>query len=204
MKRIILLLLCFTMVAGLIGCAPKEAEGELQVGFGRADITPQFSTMLWGYPGQQTRWSNQVLDPLYATCVSFTDAQNNTILTYTVDLLYCGGSVAMAKKDISNATGVAPQNIMISATHTHSGPVTETNDAGTEKYVAYLQEQMVAAAVDAMADRKSAEMYTTSTRLERMTFVRHYRMNDGTVAGSNFGSWDSGIVKHMQEADNEM
>lgn len=207
MKRIIALLLCLALAAGLLGCTPQEEENTstLQVGFSRTDITPQYSVQLHGYPGASNRWSTNVLDPLCATCIAFTDAEGNTILLYTMDLLYCFSTVVLAKRDISKATGVPTQNIMIATTHTHSAPDVESKDVGMVKYVEFMQEQMVAAAVEAMADRKPAEMYTTSTRLKNMNFVRHYIMNDGSVVGDNFGD-PSGksYVKHMREADNEM
>jgi hypothetical protein len=37
-----------------------------------------------------------------------------------------------------------------------------------------------------------------------MNFIRHHRMADGTYAGSNFGSWDSGIVDHATDTDPRM
>ncbi len=64
---------------------------------------------------------------------------------------------------------------------------------------------MVAAAQEALADRKSAEMYTTVTTLTNMNFVRHYRMDDGSVVGDNFGDPEGKTyVKHVKDADNEM
>lgn len=207
MKRIIALLLCLALAAGLLGCTPKEEENTstLQVGFSRTDITPDFSVQLHGYPGAANRWSDNVLDPICATCVALTDAEGNTILLYTMDLLYCFSPAVLAKRDISKATDVPAQNIMIATTHTHSAPHVELDDPGMVKYVEFMQEQMVAAAVEAMADRKPAEMYTTSTRLTNMNFVRHYRMDDGSVVGDNFGDpTGKTYVKHMRDADNEM
>ena len=207
MKKTIALLLCLVLAVGLLGCSPKEEESSsatLQIGFSRQDITPDGSVQLHGYPGLNSRWSQNVLDPITATCIAITDAQDNTILLYTMDLLYCEASVIMAKRAITKATGVDALNIIIATTHNHSAPWVESTDYWVPDYVDFMHEQMVAAAVEAMADRKPAEIYATSTTMKGMTFVRHYLMNDGTVAGANFGSFDSGIVKHMRDADEQL
>ena len=208
MKRIVSLCLCLCLVFALAGCNNKEAESAstLQVGFGRTDITPQSSVQLMGYFQDNIRWSTTVLDPLYATCLAFTDADGNTVLQFTVDLCSPTGTVlAFSRKAISKETGIDINNIMISCTHTHSGPWIGSTDITMEKYNDFLEEQLIVAAKDALADRKAAEMYTTTTHLDKMNFVRHYRLDDGSVAGPNFGD-DTGktYVKHVKDADNEM
>jgi hypothetical protein len=48
-------------------------------------------------------------------------------------------------------------------------------------------------------------MYTTTTKLENMNFVRHYRLDDGSVIGDNFGTLGNHtIVDQVRESDNEM
>lgn len=207
MKKIIALLLVLVLSVGMFGCAPKEEEGiknTLQVGFSRKDITPKTSCQLAGYPGFEGRWSANVLDPICATCVAITDADGNTLLVYTIDSLYCTGEFLLKRKDISKTTGIPAQNIMMAATHTHSAPYSSSTELWQTYYVDLLEEQLVSAAVEALADRKPAEIFTASTRLNNMTFVRHYLMNDGTISGPNFGNTQSGYVKHVREADNEM
>jgi hypothetical protein len=63
----------------------------------------------------------------------------------------------------------------------------------------------VNAAVEAMNDRAPAELYGAKVQTQGMTFVRHYKMADGTYAGANFGSFKNAtIVDHAAKADEEM
>lgn len=84
---------------------PKQYS--LQVGYGRADITPDFKMPLQGYPGPENRIFSRVLDPIYATCIAFSDGET-TVLLYTLDLTgSCWAAVAQAKADIQKELGGA-------------------------------------------------------------------------------------------------
>ena len=135
MKRFFALLLCLILALCLAGCDDKkdDAAASLQVGFGREDITPEYSVPIGGTGGVDvTSFSTQ--DPLYATCLAFTDGEGNTILLYHMDLINSSGSVDFAREDISEATGIPLQNIMLAATHTHSGPTTSTASDIMDRY----------------------------------------------------------------------
>ncbi len=123
MKRILCLFLCLLLVVGVFGCSKKEEASTLQVGFGREDITPAYSMPMRGYDNPMERWSQTVLDPLYTTCIAFRDADGNTVLLYHNDLCSTPATVfTFIRKEISEQTGIPVDNIMVSATHTHSGP----------------------------------------------------------------------------------
>jgi hypothetical protein len=74
-----------------------------------------------------------------------------------------------------------------------------------QDYIDFMAGQMKQAAVDAMADRKPAEMYITSIAAMGLNCIRHYKMADGTVAGDNFGTFKNNtIVGHYREVDSTM
>jgi len=56
-------------------------------------------------------------------------------------------------------------------------------------------------ALDALADRSAAQIYTARVETEGMNFVRRYIMNDGSLCGDNWGSMETGIRCHETEAD---
>lgn len=212
MKRLLTVLLCIVLSICLLACnndgnnettAPSEAS-TLLVGFGREDITPESSVPLGGYFGLVS--SDSVLDPLYATCIAFTDAENNTILLYHMDLCTVGGTVIpFARKAISEATGIPIGNVMVAATHTHSAPDIDKPDPIIEDYADFMEQKMIAAAKAALDDRKPSEMYTARTELTGLNFVRHYIMDDKSVVGDNFGdSTGKKYVKHVRDADSQM
>jgi len=176
----------------------------IQVGFGRAEITPKHSVPMTGYGNEAHRYSQNVLDPLYATCLAFTDEEGNTALLYALDLLCCWNQMReMAAADL----GFPVECVNLSANHTHGGPLTniERGFAETEAYVfGELREGLAQAGKQALADRKNAQMYITDTHTERMNFVRRYLMEDGTYSGPGFGNANQPIVRHETEADNRM
>lgn len=180
---------------------------ELKVGFGRADITPQESVPLGGYGNSSHRMSDNVLNPLAATCIAFTDAAGTTALVFTLDLTSATEYFANRfQPAVSKATGVPMDHIFASGTHNHSSPdLGNTEQPSIPRYLDLLERQLVAAAKDAMADRKSAKMFITSTATKGMNFVRRYILQDGTPAGDNYGHFDqSPIARHETEVDNTM
>ena len=181
-----------------------EMGGCIQVGFGREDITPDYSVPLAGYGNTHKRMSTSIQTRLYVTCVAITDQFDETILVVSMDLINCSWDMEI-RTAISKATGVPTSNIAVSATHTHAAP---DPDSTLDVIATYKQEFLVHAAnaaIAAMADRSEAFAYTGSTYLEKMNTVRHYLMADGTYAGDNFGTFTGNtIVEPAEKADNQL
>lgn len=179
-------------------------ENNLLVGFGRRNITPTESVPLAGYGNTSKRLSTCVLNDLFTTCIAFTDGEGETVLLFYNDLVNSSAEFFdPIRQAVSDTTGIPFHNIMVSATHTHSGP-----DLGNGKipsippYHGFLKEQMVAAAVEALADRKEATIEMGSTIVEGMNFVRHYIKENGCFASPNHHPLaDSPIVRHATKAD---
>jgi len=54
----------------------------------------------------------------------------------------------------------------------------------------------------AMEDRAPGMIYVSGTPTERMNFIRHYKLADGSYAGANFGDWRrGGVVGHASNND---
>lgn len=175
----------------------------LLAGFGRADITPDHPVHMQG-GNWRGRVSTGVLDPLYATCIAFT-VGNQTVLLYTTDLkLVTENFYKVTLDEISAATGVPRNQIFLSATHTHSSVAIRYPWEGVEAYRSFFNAAAVRAAKDALADRVPCTVLTGTAETEGLNFVRHYLMNDGTVAGANFGSHKSGYARHIKEPDRQM
>ena len=105
MKRLLTVLFCLLLAFCLMACTPDnladttgDGSTTLQVGFGREDITPDYSVLLGGY---SDRWNSQILDHVYATCIALTDSDNNTILVFHMDLLNSNSLFALASLDFN-------------------------------------------------------------------------------------------------------
>ncbi len=152
----------------------------LKIGFGRRDITPQWSVPLAGYGNTNTRMSRNVLDPLTTSCVAFTDEQDNTLLLISNDLVKTAQDMAdELRKELCVTLGIPQSHIMICNTHTHCGP--DLLNFGNEGIVRYRPEfvkQVKIAASEALLDRKPAELYIGRSYPEGLNWCRHYILDE--------------------------
>ena len=209
MKRFLCLLLDFLMAMSLLACQQGEKaetpawEGKFAVGFGRADVTPDFPVEMKGYgaSGVGPRMSENVLSNLYMTCIAITDATGHTVLFFSFDhKSFSGSNAKVLREAASEATGIPIEDIIISCTHTHSAP-----ELGNEEYMPIAKAGTVQAALDALADRAVSTFEYASSMIEDMAFVRHYNTDTGIVVGSNFHPAGAGKeISHTTEADKEL
>ena len=209
MKRLMSFVLMILLVIGLCACGGETVSEEpettagLQVGFGRANITPKEPVWISG-GGNPNRISTSFIDYLYVTCVAITDPSGNTYLIFTQDLQGTRESyTGPAKKTISQETGVPVENMMISSTHTHSAPgLTNASRTGIPAAIKIYSEGMLRAAQDAMADRSPATVSVGCTQAEDYVFVRHYILDNGTYAGANYGDFNKSTIRdHAYKAN---
>lgn len=88
----------------------------------RVDISPPKGLCLMGFP-HYPRHNTGVHDPLYAACMYLNDGKTE-IAMVTLDLLYFSKRyVNEVRSRVNKECGIDGANIMISASHTHSGPM---------------------------------------------------------------------------------
>ena len=212
MKKILSMMLASLILLSLCACGgsqnnPQQTQNPqnttLEVGFGKENITPDYAVPLQG-GNYAERWSEGVSDYCYATCIAMRSGED-TVLVFTIDIkLMSGVAYDAIKGAIMQKTGVPVANIFMNATHTHSAPAIRYSWDGSSRYAAEFTNALVAAADKAVKDLTPATMAAGYVETEGLSFVRHYVMNDGTYAGSNFGSFESGRKEHVREADGQM
>ena len=126
-------------------------------GAATTDITPTDSQFLFGYPHVR-RYSCGVHDPLLSSALYLSD-QHTGLLWVANDVIFISrDTAARVRARIGAQTGIPAAQTMITATHTHSGPLTadmfsNAADAAVPKvdprYLARLEDGIVAAAVTA-------------------------------------------------------
>lgn len=210
MKRIISLLLTVVLMLGLCACGESAPEDttpaevtSLQVGFAREIVMPKIGT-----PELDGTASGRIMtdfmDNLTVTCVALRGVNGETVLVYTTDRKAAGEEVFnQCRTEISQATGIAEDHIMLGATHTHSAPKFSGWD-GAAQYVEDFKAAMVKVGQDSLADLSGAEAYYGSVETENCVYVRHYRLMDGTVTSSGVSAGDGRILGHAAEADEEL
>ena len=138
----------------------------LKAGAATVDITPQKPHFLHGYPFVE-RISRGTHDPLLSSALYLTDGKEQ-VLFISNDIIYVDKNmVARIRKAIVEKTAVPISNIMIAATHTHSGPVTvecviSESDPVVPKvdvdYIKQMEAQTVKAACRAVENAVPAEI----------------------------------------------
>lgn len=212
-KRILCALLLALVMLGLCACgkssagedAPAAVDGVFSVGYAQVDITPTGSVPMSGLGDDAERLSTSVMDHLYATCVAVRDAEGNTVIMFFLDLLNTYDEITKEVRQlVSEATGVPYSNVMMSASHTHSAVSHYTiQNPDLLKHKAEYKELCVQAAKDAIADLKPAQMHGAFSRPEKLNYVRHYVLKDGTYQAYKLGLLPEGSVYgHLWKADN--
>ena len=206
MKKLISLLMAVVMVLGLCACGASNNEEKtpegLQVGYGIADITPDFSVPLAGYGNTDKRMSTGVKDKIYITCIAMSDGAD-TVLMFSHDMIRTDSAwLKTLRAKCESELGVPQDRVLVSATHTHSSV---DNRGSIGEYPAMWVNSAFAAAKQAMEDRAATTMYTGSVETEDMTFVRHYIRENGETFGDGDDARLLGDTKdHFTEANEEM
>ena len=98
-----------------------DAAEDLRVGAAAVVITPPVGTPMAGYYFE--RAAEGVHDDLFAKALVLEQGETKAALV-SLDLISTPfGMVEAAREEIERATGIPGRNVMISATHAHTGPV---------------------------------------------------------------------------------
>lgn len=161
--------------------AHEGTTGGLRAGAAVADLTPEGPVFLFGYP-HVPRLSTGVHDRLECAAL-YLAGGGGAALFLANDLIFVGRKLAgEVRRRIAAETGVPEEAVMITATHTHSGPVTVdyvSNAAdpvvprADRAYLRFIGERMVAAAVQAVRSAVPAEAGLAVARAEGVGSNRH-------------------------------
>ncbi|MCK5844996.1 MAG: neutral/alkaline non-lysosomal ceramidase N-terminal domain-containing protein, partial [Victivallales bacterium] len=132
----------------------------IKVGASSIDITPRTSQFLCGYPHVE-RYSTGVDTELRSSALYITDGETR-LLTISNDLIYLDKEVVAAiRGSIAAATRIPTTNIMLTCTHTHSGPlmvnsIVRTYDSAIperdNEYLKFVIERISTCAIEAVSN----------------------------------------------------
>ena len=124
-----LLCLSLTLKAELSAQDPSEY---LLAGAATSNITPELGGEIIG--GFLPIPAKHIHDDLHARCLVLDDGETKIALV-VCDLLGIHRSLSIeARRQITEATGIPPENVLISATHTHSATSAISNAAVARSY----------------------------------------------------------------------
>jgi neutral ceramidase len=145
----------------------------LRAGVGVQEISPRQPMFLVGYP-HVPRLSTGIHDPLLASALYLANDQA-ALLLLSVDVLFITReSARFCREAIARECGLPAAHVLISATHTHSGPVTAPMLAWREdpvvpapdpEYLEAFHNGIIRAAVEACRAARPAELAVTTTQV---------------------------------------
>ncbi|MGD9495267.1 MAG: neutral/alkaline non-lysosomal ceramidase N-terminal domain-containing protein [Armatimonadota bacterium] len=97
--------------------------GQLRAGLARIDVTPPIGTIMAGYAARD-HGAEGIHDPLLAKALALSDG-DTTLLLITCDIISFNYRFTdPLRARIDERTGIPAANILVSNSHTHSGPLT--------------------------------------------------------------------------------
>lgn len=174
------------LLYGLFLIALQVQAGDFRVGAAQVDITPKNGTPMAGY--YKFRAVGGVLDPIYAKAIVV--EQDGTHAAFVV--IDLSGTtrpiVAAARKAVQAQCGIEGDHVMISATHTHTGPqlargslmddLTKANSPPGMEYMQALPGFIAQAVKEAKARLAPARTSVAMGRAEGISFNRRV-LRDG-------------------------
>ncbi len=190
----------------LLALVPAAAQ-DLRMGSAEVDITPPPGMAMGGY--FQIRLNTGTLDPLYAKAMVLQDGPVEVALVFCDLLNLPRGYVDDARRIIQSTTHIPPENVMVSATHSHTGP--EMNHVFLDRlqgapaqiareYRTALPEKIAEAVKEAEAHLQPVEVWAGAGEERSLPFNRRYLMKDGTI-GWNPGKLNPNIVRPAGPVD---
>jgi hypothetical protein len=202
----------------LAGCqhAPPQAQAPalLKIGAAEMDITPPAGYRMAGYFDE--RLATGVHDPLKAKAIVLEQGRQEIALVFC-DLIGLSLHVTTnARALASRRTGIPAANIVMSATHSHTGPLFDdirrdyfhqaalakfgTDPHEAIDYPAFLIDRLAEVVAAAQANARPARLAAGVAEQNGMTFNRRYWMKDGKVR-FNPGQLNTNIVRPAGPSD---
>jgi neutral ceramidase len=157
-------------------------NNNLQAGVAKVDITPPLGTLING--DFVTHYSTQVHDTLYAKALVF-KSHGVTVAFCIVDICAMRRELLDdIKQQVKMLTGILPQNLLISSTHTHASGSVESLLLGAADlpYRQKLPSLIVEAIVKAQQNLVNAKIGFGSVDVPDYVLCRRYAMQPGYEA----------------------
>lgn len=157
----------------------------MKAGFARVCIDPPYGAPICGY--YEARFNKGIHDSLYVRATVFDDGDKKAAVI-ALDLGVLGTEYFEAMKNaVHEASGIDRDAIFINLSHTHTGPSIGKDFAAeggtsTPEYDATLIASVRDAVMYAVNDLCEVRVETASAQARNISFVRRYRMKDGSVA----------------------
>jgi len=165
---------------------------QIKVGVGKSDITPSLSTPMDGYYIE--RLASNVHDELFVRAMVLEDGKNSFVLVVADVIDVAPYGFKEARKKIAEEFKIPASRIVMSATHTHTGP------SFSKAYEKMLAVKIHDAVKIAHQNLQPVVIKSGVGKEENVSFHRRFMMKDSTVK-FNPGILNPDIVRPMGPID---
>lgn len=159
----------------------------MRVGFAKTDITPALGGLKIGWI--KAIPIERIVDPLYARVAVFDNGRQRLGFVQLDTLSVRWTTVQEIRHRVETACGLPAANLMVAATHNHSGPAVATlcDVPRDDAYVAGMVERVVQAVTAAVANLAEAELGFAPGFEFGLTHNRRTALRDGTTTTHGLG-----------------
>lgn len=180
-------------IAVIIACAADPASAQLKAGAATSNITPPLGGDIVG--GFLPIPAEQIHDELHARCLVLDDGSTKLAIV-VLDLLGIHRSVSdAAREEIERRLSIPKNNVLISATHTHSavsvlGSSRYEVQQELDDYQKFVVSRIVDGVQRAARSMQPAELGFGTAEAPEHVFNRRWYMSEKFVATSPYGDID--------------
>ena len=183
------LLWCSLLALAISPLCYSAEKPVLEAGAAAVDITPEEFPM--NMPGGfNANMAQKAHDPFHARALVLSDGRTQLALM-VVDNLGAGPDVLDEVKAAASAkTGIPVEKMLISSTHTHSGPSLNTRSEMASRYYQKFVHGASEAIIQAHAARQPAQVGMAAHPLPEEVFNRRWYVKEGKMPLNPFGRLD--------------
>jgi hypothetical protein len=191
MFRTAALLLATSLTLFFAGQPVDAGKKAFRAGAFAMNINPQkYPVSVNG--GMTDRQADKAFDPLHARCLVLDDGTTQIALVVCDSCMIPREITDEAKRQAQKRTGIPPERILISATHTHTAPTLGgvfQSDPDPD-YLRYLPKKIAEGIARARDNLAPAEIGWAVGRDPTQVFNRRWKMQPGTIDPNPFGDID--------------
>ncbi|MFA7693272.1 MAG: neutral/alkaline non-lysosomal ceramidase N-terminal domain-containing protein [Candidatus Hydrogenedentales bacterium] len=198
----LVLSVCMVLMVSVTG-AEAETTG-FRAGIARVDITPELPVSMAGH--FQDRTATGVHDSLYARCLMLDDGTTKLAFVVADNCLIQQPVFDLAKAKIQSEIGLAPECVVASATHTHTG-VSVTGVFQSDPQPGYdrlLADGIAQAVIEASRNLEPAQIAFGTGAVPEEVFNRRWIMKPGSIPANPFGATDEQVQMNPPRASENL
>jgi Neutral/alkaline non-lysosomal ceramidase, N-terminal len=167
--------------------------GQLRAGAATSNITPFLGAPIVG--GWESPPATQIHDELHARCLVLDDGRTRVAIVVCDSVGIARQVFDQAKRLVHEHTGLPLENMLMAATHTHSGPSARganafAFDAPLDEYQRFLARRIADGVRRALRNLEPARVGWGVGRQADQVFNRRWKMKPGTPLPNPFGGQD--------------